>query len=182
MPAKLFFGRSAVAKKKDVSMADAANALRGYARQGANVHPQSEEQRKAYIALRDTHPRCTADQFMKYLESLKTKVSQGSRARQEFWAVPKANFPDGLPDHIQEYAKDEDECEGFMVDVKFYYVVDQFISRRELYGGVFPVEKYLQSELTGTLTGAAASSTGKRPAALLAPDSPDEDDEPVVKR
>ena len=84
MPAKMFFGRSAVAKKKDVSMADAANALRGYARQGANVNPQSDEHKKAYIALRDTHARCGPEQFVSYLESIKTKVSQGSRARQEF--------------------------------------------------------------------------------------------------
>ena len=126
MPANVF-GRSAVAKrKKDVSMFDAANALREYARQGADVDPKSDEHRRAYIALRDTHARCSSEQFAKYLESVKTKVSQGAISRQEYWAVPKVNFPDGLPEHIQEYTIGEDNCEGFIVDLKHYYVIDRY--------------------------------------------------------
>ena len=60
MPAKVF-GRSVVAKKKEVSMASAANALREYARQGANVDPKSDEHKRAYIALRDSHARCSGN-------------------------------------------------------------------------------------------------------------------------
>ena len=146
----------------EVSMLDAANALRGYARGGANVDPTSQEQKRAYIALRDTHSRCTATQFVKYLESIKTKVSQGAKTKQVFWAVPKVNFPEGLPDFIQAATKSDEECEGFLLDPAYFYLVDQCISRRDLKTNVHPVEKYLATSIEGKLQGAIPPSAGSR--------------------
>ena len=153
-------------------MKDAANALRKYKRDGANdINPEREEHKDAYIALRDTKSRCTALEFEEYLASLKNVVTQGATAKKRVWAVPKANFPDGLPTHIEEYRKPEEDCEGFIVDHKHCWVIDQFISRQELFGGVFPIAKFLKTELKGSISAAGSSTKGPH-RELLAPGSP----------
>ena len=165
-------GLTAVAKThKTVSSESAANSLRHLRRLGfEGINPQDVEQQKAYIALRATQPRCTAKQFLDYFKSLQNVTTHGAGAKQVLWAVPKGNFPDGLPAHIERCRKDEANCEGFIVDHDNYWVVDQCITQPELGVDVFPIDKFLSTNITGSFT-AAGSATGHA-LEVAAPSSP----------
>ena len=134
---------------KTVSIADAANSLRHFLRGGAaGIKPQDVEQQKAFIALRATQPRCSPQQFLDYFKSLQNVTTHGAGAKQVLWAVPKVNFPDGLPANIEKVRKDEANCEGFIVDHTDYWVIDQCITQSELGVDVFPIEKFLSTSIS----------------------------------
>ena len=130
---------------KVVTPAMAENALRKYRRDGTDVDPQNVDQVNAYIALRRTNSRCNAEQFVAYFKSLENKVTHGAGATQVFWAVPKCNFVNGLPDRIERFRKAADACDGFIVDHEHYWVVDQCITQPELGGDVYPIHKFLST-------------------------------------
>ena len=156
---------------KTVSIADAANSLRHFLRGGAEgIKPQDVEQQKAFIALRATQPRCSPQQFLDYFKSLQNVTTHGAGAKQVLWAVPKVNFPDGLPANIEKVRKDEANCEGFIVDHTDYWVIDQCITQSELGVDVFPIEKFLSTKATGSF--AATGSATEHAHEVAAPSSP----------
>ena len=83
-----------------VSVASAKVALNNFRRQNVPVDPDNLDHQQAYITLRDHHGRVNARIMMRYLNTQQEVVTSGDRNFTEYWAVPKANFPRGLPPHI----------------------------------------------------------------------------------
>ena len=84
---------AALKAEAEVTTEKAVNALRHMRRQGHVVDPKNREHQLAYISLRDTTPRVEGEDLANYLESQTTNVAAGAEAIQEYWGVPKINFP-----------------------------------------------------------------------------------------
>ena len=77
---------------------DATRALKRLTTQGYDVDPLDSEDVSAYMTLREHSSRVDGKRLLAYLASKRTDLHQGSNTIIEYWAVPKSNFPDGLPD------------------------------------------------------------------------------------
>ena len=72
----------------------------------------------------------------------------GAVSEEEYWCVPKTNFPNGLPDAIKEYLVDpntfdygsNENCSKFGSDN--FYAVDKAIPRTSLGKGVTTLKFY----------------------------------------
>lgn len=160
-----------------VSLVAARAALQGYKRQHHAVEPDNEDQLKVYIEMREKFQRVSGGQFLKYLETGKQEVKAGNQSVLSYWAVPKANFPNGLPKKIAlaESSDGVADAEGIdQVDRDQFYVIDQCVPRDQLGKNVWVVStysgaqsKYLQSGPSkmvgarlGAVDGALAPATG----------------------
>ena len=68
--------------------------------------------------------------MVRYLDTQKETVSHGEIAAIKFWAIPKVNFPKGLPPHVAENLADK--LHEFKVDHSQFYVVDQKLDCNKL--------------------------------------------------
>ena len=75
-------------------------AIANFRRQNHIVDEKNDEPVSVYVLLRDTHKRFSGQMLVDYLGSLKMTVSHGDLSTIGYWAVPRVNFPDGLPPHI----------------------------------------------------------------------------------
>ena len=84
------------------------------------------------------YKRVSAQAFVKYLQSRTTSVSHGGRVKDEVWAVPRLNFPEGLPQEVAANELSEDTLEqlqlvgGGQADKEIYYFIDQQCPRHLL--------------------------------------------------
>ena len=77
-----------------------------------------------------------------FLEKAKSEISSGTVTEEEYWCVPKTNFPNGLPDAIKEFVEDPNALESMQLhagcsavpsfDSANFYIVDKAISRTSL--------------------------------------------------
>ena len=119
--------------------------MQGYKRQNYKVDPDNEVQITKYIEMRSKFSRISPSQFMKYLETGTQEVKAGTQSQISYWAVPKTNFPQGLPRKIKTAEVGEDDGEeGTQVDVdrEQYFVVDQCVPREQLGKGVWIVSTF----------------------------------------
>ena len=85
-----------------VTLKDAEKVLSRYVRQGyKNCEPHNPAHQRMYLQLRATCTRADAQTFLNFLNSNQQSVVIGAKAETKHWAVPKANFPAGLPQDIE---------------------------------------------------------------------------------
>ena len=87
-------------------------ALQGYKRQAIPVDPDDPDHIQAYRDLRQQYSRVDPQKFIKFLQNRKQQIESGNLAKINFWAVPKLNFPRGLPEKIKKAEVPDDELEG----------------------------------------------------------------------
>ena len=74
--------------------------------------------------------------FLNFLNSKQSNVVIGASAETKHWAVPKANFPAGLPQDIEDAIVDEEQLAEFeamvgestRADPNTYHLVAKMIS------------------------------------------------------
>ena len=131
------------------SMATAKAALNGYRRQGhVGIDPASHDHIEAYMTLRESVHRVTAETFMRYLETRQSTLTEGASAKAEYWAAPKGNFKK-LPCHISDAIVDPVSCRNIRVDRERFHIVDMIIPRQDLGKNVWRVSNYLQTATSG---------------------------------
>ena len=154
-----------------VTAAQAKVALAGYKRQNFKVDPNSQQQLDMYIEMRSKFQRVSGGQFVKYLQSGRESMAAGTKSQMAFWAVPKGNFPNGLPKKIQQAEfVPGDDAPDLEVDHETFFVIDQCIPRGELGKNVWTVTSYTSTEssfktkgkgsFAGSDTGGSGSATG----------------------
>ena len=126
-----------------VTVATARTALFGFKRQNFDVEPDDTAQVQAYITLRETLKRVSPTAFMKYLQGRVKNVQHGETVSLEFWAVPKTNFPKGLPAKIADAVVDAGDAEDLQVDRSKFFVIDKVVAREHLGKQVWTVSKYM---------------------------------------
>ena len=165
-----------------VSVATARTALQGYKRQLYQVDPDDQEQIDQYIEMRTKFSRVSPAQFLKFMETNTQEVKAGTTSQMSYWAVPKTNFPQGLPNKIKAAEVGEDDGEeGTQVEVdrQLYFVVDQCVPREQLAKGVWIVtafnatENKFQTKGPGQTQQRSLATSGAQPQA-----GGDSDDEP----
>ena len=116
----------------------AYNALMRFRRQNVDLNELDETHINAYIALRDGAGRVDAKRILAYLKTKREQYEHGSSLAFTYWAVPKGNFPNGLPADVQECVKSGDDLAeaavigGGEVDYDNYFIIDQQIDRTRL--------------------------------------------------
>ena len=117
-----------------VTRETAQTVLRSYVRLNIKgVDPLCVKQQDAYITYRETCKRIKPDTFMRYFESLTVALETGGKTRQEFWAVPKTNFADGLPDDIALALVPASVSDTLVLEPRDgFYIIDQSICRTRL--------------------------------------------------
>ena len=140
-------------------------ALMGYKRQDYRlVDPDDPEHIDAYLELRRTTRRVQPDAFIAYLKKRVKALRNGEQTEIEFWAVPKSNFPKGLPPKILDACvADESEIlegQSLSVDRDKYYVIDKVIERNLLGKSVWTVKSYVDVGASCNLTGPAPALPG----------------------
>ena len=93
-----------------VTVANAKASLMNFRRQSVDDSPANVEHLHAYISLRETSNRVGGRMLLNYLESRRQEVSHGEGAELTYWAVPRVNFPRGLPSNIAAKEKDPERC------------------------------------------------------------------------
>ena len=126
-----------------VGRATARTALLAFKRQNFDVDPDDDEHVQAYMALRGAASWVTPKAFVKYLQSRVESVHHGEKTSVEFWAVPKTNFPKGLPAKIADAVADGGEVDDLSLDRARFFVIDKVIPRDKLGKNVWTVSKYM---------------------------------------
>ena len=86
---------------------EARRALRRFQQTGhASLDPDNDTHVTAYLTLRATMTHVPPGKLKKYLETASTSVTMGAQYLEDYWVVPKRNFPNGMPDAIKEYLVD----------------------------------------------------------------------------
>ena len=75
----------------------ARSALMGHKRQHFEVDPDDPEMQNKYKETRRKVSRISPQLFMKFVATHKEELKVGAQSAMVFWAVPKTNFPRGLP-------------------------------------------------------------------------------------
>ena len=113
-------------------------ALKRYQTDGCAADPHSNDHIQAYLQLRATAGCVSAETFMKYLASRISNAKHGANAEDQYWAVPKQNFPDGLPDKLKANVVSEEDLVqaqilgGGTFDFEGFYILDQDVPRQGL--------------------------------------------------
>ena len=137
-----------------------------FKRQNYEVDPDDENQQNKYREMRLKFARVSPAQFVKYLDTGRETASAGTASSIGYWAVPKDNFPRGLPTKIKPFEVSEAEGPSD-VDRDTYFVIDQCVPREQLGPKVFNVtcfsqtaSKYQVSGPTRPSLGAGRAATG----------------------
>ena len=150
---------------KMATEASARTAIQQYRRQSYDVDDKNPEHVAAYLLLRDTSNRITGKSLEEYLKSKKVTVGSGDRSSMDVWAVPRGNFPTGLPQHIANAERPVGTMSHQYSPDEFYFI-DQVIPRTELGMSVITAGTFVQSSTTGTLADASRQVAGDTSAAL----------------
>ena len=66
------------------------------------LDPNNNDHVQAFIRLRAMQSRCDGKTLVHFLKNKQSNVHAGQKLSVEYWAVPKKNFPGGLPDCVKE--------------------------------------------------------------------------------
>ena len=100
--------------------------------------------------------------FMKSIETGREEVKAGTRSQMVCWAVPKANFPKGLPPKMKAAELPEDgECAPTDIDRDMFFVIDQCVPREQLGKGVYTLSSFTGTENKFVSSGASNSGAGQ---------------------
>ena len=91
-----------VSKSDEDKAASAKAALKGYETDGYALDPENPAHINAYLALRPSSNRVKPHQLVNYMRSLDSSITNGDEGGFPFWAVPIANFPDGVPKRFHD--------------------------------------------------------------------------------
>ena len=94
------YSKMSVSANTPPRLAGVKIAIANYKRQNHMVDENKAEHVAAYILLRETQMRVSGKMLVDYLESLRTTVTHGDSSTFHYWAVPRGNFPNGLPPNI----------------------------------------------------------------------------------
>ena len=118
---------------------EAVRALKRFTNAGVSgIDSSKQEHVNAYLTLRATVGRVDGNRLKSYLENKTTDVHHGARSKLEFWAVPKINFTEPLPEDIRNALVDPDDLSeaeimgGGTVDHDEYWIVDHYVPRHLL--------------------------------------------------
>ena len=111
-------------------MAQARVAVRRLRLGGHDVDENNETHVQAFLALRARAPRVSGNRLAAYIRSLDRPV--GPPPRLDFWAVPRVNFPDGLPLRCLDAVVPPEHTTGSALSGDEYYFIDQMINRSVL--------------------------------------------------
>ena len=161
--------------------------MMGYKRQGfRDTDPDDPDQIEAYLELRRNTKRVGPETFIAYYKKRVKKVSNGEQVSLELWAVPKTNFPKGLPPKILEayVAEDSEILDGqtISVDREKYYLVDKMIDRNQLGKGVWTAQSYMGIGSSCAVTGPGTDAMRALPDGVVDADADAEssdDDAPL---
>ena len=145
--------------------ASARTAIQQYRRQSHDVDDKNPEHVAAYMLLRDSYKRISGRMLEDYLKSKKQTIGSGDRSTMDVWAVPRGNFPTGLPPHIANAERPVGTMSHQYSPDDFYFI-DQVIPRTELGMSVITTGTYVQSSTTGTLANAGRPVAEDASAAL----------------
>ena len=126
----------------------------GYRRQQFDVDPYDPTMQSKYKEMRKMFSRVSPQLFMRFLDSHKEEMKTGSKSQMVFWAVPKTNFPSGLPAKIKraEVCAGEENAPSD-IDYEKYFVVDQCVHREQLGKGVYTLSHFTGCENKFTSSG-----------------------------
>ena len=127
--------------------ADAVRNLERMKKNGFDVDPLDKDQLKVYSEMRSWCKRVTGAAFEEYIKNKTNQIESGAKFRLCFWAVPRTNFPKGLPDIVRENIVDDEtllafEASGGYIDHDTYHIVDQLVPRHQLGKNVVALETY----------------------------------------
>ena len=156
----------------EVKSEAAANiAIRRMRNQGHSVNEGNPEHVTAYCVLRLTHGRVDGQTLLTYLQNRQTDIGHGARSMLEYWAVPKNNFPNGLPDDIkgsqvtEEDLADATVLGGGHIDHDSIFIVDCEVPRTRLKKSVKILKFYTESRTTVAInvpaTGSGSTTGGQ---------------------
>ena len=146
------------------SEAAAKIAIRRMRNQGHSVNEGNPEHVTAYCVLRLTHSRVDGQTLLMYLQNRQTDIGHGARSMLEYWAVPKNNFPNGLPDDIkgsqvtEEDLADATVLGGGHIDHDSIFIVDCEVPRTRLKQNVKILKFYTESRTTVAINAPATGS------------------------
>ena len=146
-----------------VTVANAKAALMNFRRQQFDVSPEDAEHIQAYVSLRETCNRVGGRMLLSYLESRRQEVSHGEAGELIYWAVPRVNFPRGLPANIAAKEKDPERLgpiRGFSAEE--FWIIDQSIQRHDLGDDVWAAKTFRVNVSKGVVTPPPAATTRPR--------------------
>ena len=151
---------------------EAVRALKRFAKSGlTDIDPDNKDHVSSYLTLRATVGRVDGKRLSHYLANKKANIQHGAASEMEYWGVPKTNFPDGLPEDIQEALvaqEDLQEAEvlgGGTFDHELYYIIDKCVPRHRLRKNVRSL-KFFTGSVTKVGANAMSMSTGSERLAL----------------
>ena len=130
-------------------------SLSAFRRQHYAIDENNEDHVNAYLALRATNERCAGQQLATYISILKATVAVGEQNKATFWAVPRGNFPEGLPDAIKNALCPADVTRDCSFPASDYFFIDMMINRDQLGMGVATCSKVLNRTNEGRIDAAA---------------------------
>ena len=118
--------------------ADAVRALKRFELQGHDVNSANPEHVEAYLQMRNQFDRIDGKRLLAFMASKQTNISQGATSVLAYWAVPKMNFPQGLPQDLLTAIAAPEDLEaaqligGNGIDHENYFIVDMCAPRERL--------------------------------------------------
>ena len=94
------------------------------------MDPDDCTHQMAYLALHVGMVGVKADKVTQYLARAKEQLSHGASTTLDMFAVPKQNFPNGLPDDLKDFVKTVADLTNFALcvagdlDPAVVYVID----------------------------------------------------------
>jgi hypothetical protein len=107
-----------------------------FRRQNYAIDADNQEHNDAYLALRAVNKRTTGKQLASCIETLTHTISVGEQNKATFWAVPRGNSPEGLPDAIKRVVCPADVTQGCSFPASDYFFINMVINREQLGMGV----------------------------------------------
>ena len=103
------------AGKIEDQRADAIRAIKRFETQGYKLNSASTEVVEAYMQMRSQFDRVDGKHLLAYMASKTTDLEQGAKAVISYWAVPKTNFPQGLPQDLLDAISTPEDLAGAQV-------------------------------------------------------------------
>ena len=129
---------NADAKNPTHAQTQAVLAMRRFQKSNPTLDSNNPDHINAYIALKSGVARVSGAQIEAYLASAKSSLHHGASNTLTMWAVPKGNWPNGLPPNLLEHAKSASDftdmalVDGGELDMVNYYIIDEVVPRTDL--------------------------------------------------
>ena len=145
-------------------------AVRALREQGHDVDENNNTHVSAYMALREAPPHgVTGERLVERIQWLQmaASASVGERvthpSRLDFWAVPRRNFPTGLPAFCRGYSCSSEDVAGCDCPNAEFFFIDQAIPRSVLGPDVRTCSCTVTTTGLGPPATGDASATGDAP-------------------